>query len=180
METSISRTSAQSFKCQCKMVAKLGKCVFLVPERFPVPKKYYAMPKSKISTLIRFLPIYWPNPESLVSIGKKLISLRKFWAQNFSSTCMPQKSKLGQKKIPPGINPKDLVHIRKCHKDKICCSKVSDRQTDRQSHSNPSSTEVENSFRVGSDCSLKYLISFFSFLGVVYSHNSEERRIIKK
>ena len=50
METSISRTSAQSFKCQCKMVAKLGKCVFLVPKRFPfyIPKKYYAMPKIQI------------------------------------------------------------------------------------------------------------------------------------
>ena len=79
----------------------------------------------------------------------KRISLHKFWAQNFSITCKAQKSKLAQKKQKsPADNPKDSrntrVQLRKCNKDKICCPKVCDRQTNRQTFSDPSSTEVEN------------------------------------
>ena len=93
-------------------------------------------------------------------LGKRT-SLLKFWSRNGFQYlhCRAQKSKLGKKKkkIPPGDNPKDSrntgVQLRKCHKDKICCPKVcdrdkqTDRQTDRQTFSDPSSTEVENNIK---------------------------------
>ena len=69
----------------------------------------------------------------------KRISLRKFWSQKGFQYLQSPKIKIGnQKKRPPGDNPKDSrntgVQLRKCHKDKICCPKVCDRQTtDRHS-----------------------------------------------
>ena len=92
-------------------------------------------PKSKFQLSLGF---YLDTDQILKVLSPldKRISLHKFWAQNFSSTCGGPKIKIGPKKIPPGDNPKDprntRVQLRKCHKDKICCPKVCDRQTDKQ------------------------------------------------
>ena len=41
---------------------------------FQYQKSTMPCPKSKFSTFIRFLPRYWPNPESLVTIGQTDLS----------------------------------------------------------------------------------------------------------
>ena len=133
METSISRTSAQSFKCQCKMVAKLGKCVFLVPKRFPVPKKYYDMSKIQIFNFHRFLPRYWPNPESLVTIGQMDLS-PQILGPKFPQYLQGPKIEFGpNKKITPRDNPKDARNIKiQTEKSPMgwnLCLKVSEKNT---------------------------------------------------
>ena len=99
------------------MVAKLGKCIFLVQKGFQYQKGTMPCPKSKFSTFIGFLPRYWPNHESLVTIGQR-ISIQKFWSQKgfqYQKSTMPcPKSKISTfiKFLPRyWPNPESLVTI---------------------------------------------------------------------
>ena len=94
------------------MVSKLGKYVFLVPKCFQYQKSTMPCPKFKFSTFIRFLPRYWPNPESLVTIGQTDLS-PQILGPKFLQYLQGPKIKIGPNKIiSPRDNPKDARNIK--------------------------------------------------------------------
>ena len=102
METSISRTSAQSLKCQCKIVAKLRQCIFLVPKRFPQPKILCHAKNPNFQLSLGF----YLDTDQILKVWSPLdkrIYLHKFW---------PQKGSQCQKSTMPCPKSKFSTFIR--------------------------------------------------------------------
>ena len=90
-------------------------------------------PKFKFSTFIRFLPRYWPNPESLVTIGQTDLS-PQILGPKFLQYLQGPKIKIGPNKIiSPRHNPKDARNIKiqtgKSQMGWNLCPKVSEKNT---------------------------------------------------
>ena len=77
---------------------RISLCKFWSQKGFQYQKSTMACPKSKFSTFIRFLPRYWPNPESLVTIRQKDLSLQILVPKRFPVPAGPKNQNWAKKK----------------------------------------------------------------------------------
>ena len=85
-----------------KVWSPLGKRIslhkFWSQKGFKYQKGSMPWPKSKISTFIKFLPRYWPNPESLVTIGRTDLSQQILVPKRFPVPAGPKNQNWATKK----------------------------------------------------------------------------------